>query len=84
MNWPEAIAYTLVGLGLVAGAFLFARRPEFWIEFGARIFAKLLPFIIKYVTKRMPEDEEAEWRKAERQGWGQEWLKRRNLRRGRK
>lgn len=56
----EVIAYTLVGLGLVAGAFIFARRPEFWIEFGARIAARLWPLLAAYVTKRMtPEQEKA-------------------------
>lgn len=60
MNWPEVIAYTLVGLGLIAGAFIFARRPSFWIEFGWRIFEQLRPLIWAYVSKRMkPEDERA-------------------------
>ena len=59
MNWPEAIAYTLVGIGLVAGAFLFARRPSFWIEFGVRIFEALLPAILK----RKSAEDEAKWRR---------------------
>lgn len=61
---PEVIAYVLVGLGLLAGAFVFARRPAFWIEFGWRIFQALLP----YITKRMDPETEARWRECERRG----------------
>ena len=75
----EVIAYILVGLGLMAGAFIFARRPSFWIEFGWRIGRALLP----HITKRMSPEEEAEWHKAIRRGQGDEWLKAR-MRRKRK
>lgn len=68
MNWPEIIAYTLIGLGLLAGAFLFARRPEFWIEFGIRIGQRLWPVLLKYVTKRMSQEEEAAMQKCFRSG----------------
>lgn len=73
MNWIEVIAFVFVSLGLVAGAFLVAQRPAFWIEFGARIIAVLMPFILK----RMTPEEEAEWRAAERAGRGEEWLRKR-------
>jgi len=60
MSAPEVIGYVIVGLGLIAGAFLFARRPEFWIEFGYRLFQRLWPFVWAFVSKRMsPEDEKA-------------------------
>lgn len=80
----EIIAYTLVGLGLIAGAVLFARRPEFWIEFGWRIAAKLAPIVWTYMSQRMPEEEEAAWRAAERAGRGDEWLRERWRRKRRK
>ena len=51
MNWLEIAAIALVCLGLVAGAFLFARRPEFWIEFGIRLFQRVWPFALGYFMK---------------------------------
>lgn len=59
----EVVAYILVGLGLIAGAFVFARRPEFWIEFGWRLLAIIAPFLWAFVSKRMDTKTEAEWRK---------------------
>lgn len=64
----EVIAYILVGLGLMAGAFIFARRPSFWIEFGTQIFAKLLPVVWRFVSKRMDPETERRWRECERRG----------------
>ena len=75
MSWQEGVAITVVLLGLGAGAFLVAQRPSFWLEFGARIGWRLLPLAWRYVSKRMPPDEEAAWRQAERRGQGEEWLK---------
>jgi len=63
VNWLEIAAIALVCLGLVAGAFLFARRPEFWIEFGYRLFERLWPFVWRFVSR--PESESA--RKARQQ-----------------
>ena len=65
----------MVLLGLGAGAFLVAQRPSFWIEFGARLGKALLPLAWRYVSKRMPPEEEAAWRQAERWGQGDEKLK---------
>lgn len=73
----EVIAYILVGLGLVAGAFIFARRPDFWIEFALRIVTILFPLIWRYLAKRMTPEEEADYQKAVRAGRGDEWLRRR-------
>ena len=77
MTWQEVVAITVVLLGLGAGAFLVAQRPSFWIEFGARLGKTLLPLAWCYVSRRMPPEEEAEWRAAERRGQGDEWLKER-------
>jgi hypothetical protein len=77
MNWQEGLAVTVVVLCLGAGAGLVAQRPSFWIEFGQRLGKALLPLAWRYVSKSMSPEEEAEWRKAERRGQGNEWLKRR-------
>ncbi len=67
----------MVLIGLGAGAFLVAQRPSFWLEFGFRLGWRLLPLAWRYVLKRMPPEEEASWREAERRGQGDEWLKER-------
>jgi hypothetical protein len=77
MTWQEVVAITVVLLGLGAGAFLLARRPSFWIEFGSRLAKALLPLAWRYVSKRMSPEEEAAWRQAERWGQGDEWLRER-------
>ena len=82
MNWQEVVAVTVVLLGLGAGAFLVVQRPSFWIEFGARLGKALLPQAWRYVSKRMPPEEEAAWRQAERRGQGVEKLKVRWPRKG--
>ena len=61
-------ARVVVLLGLGAGAFLVAQRPSFWLEFGVRLGQALLPRVLKYVTRRMPPEEEAAWREAEKRG----------------
>ena len=77
MSWQEGVAIAVVLLGLVAGAFLVARRPSFWIEFGTRLGKALLPLAWRFVYRRMPAEEEAAWRQAQRRGQGDEWLKKR-------
>ena len=84
MSWQEGIAVTVVLLGLGAGAFLVAQRPSFWIAFGARLVKALLPLAWRYVSRRMPPEEETKWRAAERRGQGEEWLKDRWQRRAAK
>ena len=54
-----------------------AQRPSFWIEFGSRVAMALLPLAWRYVSKRMPPEEEAALRQAERRGQGEEWLRER-------
>ena len=75
MSWQEGVAVVVVLLGLGAGAFLVAQRPSFWIELGGRVAKALLPLVWRYVSKRMPPEEEAAWRQAERRGQGDEWVK---------
>jgi len=77
MTWQEGVAVLVIVAGLGAGAFLVAQRPSFWIEFGARLIKALMPRVIAYMTRRMPESEEAEWHRAVRQGRGDEWLRER-------
>ena len=77
MSWQEGVAITVVLLGLGAGAFLVAQRPSFWIKFESRLANTMLPFAWRYVSKRMPLEEEAAWRQAERRGQGDEWLRER-------
>lgn len=68
MNWIEiaAIAALLVGVG--AGGFLVAQRPTFWLGLASASFKAALPFIVKYVGKRMPPEKEQEWRDCIRRG----------------
>jgi hypothetical protein len=77
MSQQECVAAALVLFGLGAGAFLMARRPSFWIEFGRRLGKILLPLAWRYVARRWPPEEEAAWGRAEKRGQGDEWLKRR-------
>jgi hypothetical protein len=77
VSWQEGVALAVVLLGLGAGAFLVAQRASFWIELGSRLGKALLPLAWRYVSKRMPPEEEAAWHQAERRGQGDEWLKQR-------
>ena len=75
MSWQEVVSITVVLLGLGAGAFLVVQRPSFWIEFGQRLGKALRPLAWKSISKRMPPEQEAAWRQAERRGQGDEWLR---------
>ena len=50
-------------------------QPSFWLEFGQRLVRALLPLAWRYVSTRMPPEEEAAWHQAERRGQGEEWVK---------
>ena len=76
MSWQEGVAVTVVLIGLGAGAFLVAQRPSVWIEFGGRLGKAMLPMAWRYVSKRMPPEEEVAWCQAERRGQG-DWLRER-------
>ena len=84
VSWHEVVAVAVVLLGLGAGAFLVAQRPFFWMEFGLRLGKALLPLAWRFVSRRMPPDEEVDWRRAEMRGQGEEWLKQRWRRRAAK
>ena len=60
MNWIEVALIAAAILGLVAGGILVARSPSFWFALGAVMFKAVMPYLIRYVTKRMPPEEEAE------------------------
>lgn len=71
MTWQEAAATVVVLLGLGAGAFLVAQRPAFWIAFGTRLLAALVPFAVPYLQKlfkRMDPETESRWRHCQRSG----------------
>ena len=78
-----AMLVAAVLIGVAAAAFLVMRSPAFWADAGKQLFNAILPEVIRVVSKRMTPEEEAEWRKAERQGKGDEWLRNRNRKRGR-
>jgi hypothetical protein len=75
VNWLEVAGVVLVVAGLLGGLILAAQRPTFWIEFGTRLLARLWPFFLTYITKRMPPEKEKEWRDCIRRGG--EWDHRR-------
>ena len=47
-----------------------AQRPSSWSDFGQRLAKALLPLVWRYVSRRMPPEEESSWREAERRGQG--------------
>lgn len=71
MTWQEAVATAVLLAGLFAGAFLWARRPSFWIEFFTRVAVAVWPSLWRYISKRMPPEQEAEFQKSVRQA--REW-----------
>lgn len=69
-------------LAVAAAAVWFAfQRPDFVGGLIAVAAAAAIKAALPQITKRMPPEEEAEWRKAERAGRGDEWLKKRFRRR---
>lgn len=73
MTWLEIALIGAVLVGATAGTALIVRSPDFW---GGLVGA-LVKAVIPIILKRMTPEEEAEWRKAERQGRGDEWLRKR-------
>ena len=61
MAWAPAQAAKPVGV---------VQRPSFWIAFVPRLGKALLPLAWRYVSKRMPLEEEAEWGAVEKRGAG--------------
>lgn len=68
MTWQEGVGIVLVCVGLLAGVYVAAQRPSFWLEFGARILQRLAPRVIAYLTKRMTPEKEAEMHRCIRSG----------------
>ena len=68
MKWQEAVAVGLVLVGLVAGAYLAAQRPAFWIEFGGRILQVAWPYMYEYVTARNTPEIEIQMQRCVRRG----------------
>ena len=64
VNWIEVALIAAVLTGLVAGGVLAAQRPSFWFGLGAVMLRAALPFLLK----RMPPEEEQEWRDCIRRG----------------
>ena len=68
MTWQEGVAVGLVMIGLLAGGYIAAQRPSFWIEFGARLLKSLAPSLLAFLAKRMHPEKEKEWRDCMRRG----------------
>jgi hypothetical protein len=64
--------------------FLVAQRHSFSIEFASPLGKALLPLAWRYVSKRMPPEDEAAWCEAERRGQGDERLREQRLKRRKK
>lgn len=73
MTAAELLAWCLVGLGLLAGAYIAAQRPVFWIEFASRVFYAILPRLLR----RMSPEDEAAWRACIRRNGRWNHMKRR-------
>lgn len=89
-SWLEITAMICVGLGVTLGVagvtYLYLMRPAFWWSCLVFLWDKFGPEIVKAIMKvfaRMPEEEEADWRAAERRGEGKEWLQERQRRKAR-
>lgn len=68
MNWIEIVLIFAVLAGLFAGAALVAMRPAFWFGLGVVMMKAGMPYLITYLTKRMPPEEEEAWRKCQLRG----------------
>lgn len=68
MNWIEIAAIAMLLIGIGAGGFLVAQRPTFWLGLASASLKAVLPFIVKYVGKRMSPEKEKEWHDCIRRG----------------
>lgn len=68
MSWQEGVGVALVVIGLLAGVYVAAQRPSFWVECGARIFAALRPMVWAYLSKRNTPEVEARMQECLRRG----------------
>jgi hypothetical protein len=58
------VVAVLIGVG--AASFLVMRTPAFWGEVIKELATKAWPQIWAILSKRMPAEQEAEWRKSQR------------------
>lgn len=80
MRLVWVIGAVLLTVAAVAVWFAF-QRPDFVIGLVSVAAAAAIKAAAPKVLKRMPPEEEAEWRAAVRRGQGDEWLRNRNRRR---
>ena len=75
MSWIEIALIGAVLVGATAGTALivWALGPDLLVGLAGSMLKAALPFI----TQRMTPEEEAEWRKAEKAGRGEEWRRKR-------
>jgi uncharacterized membrane protein len=64
MNWLEIVLILVVVLGLFSGVVLVARSPTFWVG----LFGVMIQTLLPYILKRMPPEQEEEWRKCQLKG----------------
>jgi hypothetical protein len=73
VNWLTIALIGAVLVGSAAGTALIVRNPTFWYDMAAAAVVAAMPFFMK----RMKPDEEAAWREAQKQGRGDEWMRKR-------
>lgn len=76
MNWWSVLAVLVFLLSIGIGGWYASRSPTFWISFAKSLFKEAWP----YIVKRMPPEEEAEWRDAYLRGQGDDWMRERFFR----
>ena len=77
MNWLDIALVGAVVIGAACGTALVVRSPDFWVGIAISAWKAALPVLVKFISKRMTPEEEAEWHKAIRRGQGDEWLRKR-------
>lgn len=72
-----ALVVTLAAafVGVAALVFLVGQRPAFWVGMAVAVFQRAWPVILAVVMRRMPPEQEAEWRAAERAGRGDKFMR---------
>lgn len=68
MTWQEGVGIALVVIGLLAGVYVAAQRPSFWVEFGGRVVSALSPMVWAYISKRNSPDIERRMQECYRRG----------------
>lgn len=88
LDWYAYVLLAAVALGLAAGIALLVRayygNPARLVALGGVIAQIAMKTFLVYAQKRMPPEMEAEWRKAERAGRGDQWMRENWFRRKRK